>query len=650
MQSEKDIMDLFQREKPGAGFRGIPESRPRAFRRNRETVSGRRENREREKQIIVFRKTFSFTGTGGDAAVTSKDPDTAEKGYEFLDFSAARRPEDRFTGTAGWNPSETGTAKSAVWRNSVCGVESTAKGMPLRFRAAVPKNGVYAVTVTVRGGENGVRGLNLYTNRRNLVRRDIAVEPGENFTCRFFVPVCEYIPVVGRPPKQDRAVYVSVLGEPARLSSVRVETASSPTLFLGGDSLVTDYDGLYPYNPLINGGSWGQNLLQYFDGLAVSNQAHGGLTTDCFRDDGHWDIVCRNLRPGDVFMMEFGHNDQKRRSLKPFGRYAANLRRYVREVRRRGAYPVLVTPMSRIPGRDEDGWYDLLEDYARSCHWVGAELHVPVIDLHAYSFHVMTRAGVDACGDYFIDTTHTNDYGALVAARFLAREIRRQAIEPLCEKLNTVSGAPWVPDVSLRPQGAVSSARKEEKPILPTDLPGLPYADCRGIRQLDGLKEAMANGLLDPCIKFFHPFDAIPRGQFLYLLFKAVKVPRKRPYQGRYCDIYKYEFDAQYVQAALDEELIDETTTPDDCFRPDDALTGGELLSFLVRSLHQPGQRNLDLFTCERQAGSLGLIWEGYESNAPVNRADCAVALVRRMNVSREECDALPGPESGTKK
>ena len=77
-------------------------------------------------------------------------------------------------------------------------------------------------------------------------------------------------------------------------------------------------------------------MLQYFDGLAVCNQAHGGMTTNCFRDDGHWDIVCRNIRPGDIFMMEFGHNDQKRRNLRPFGQYAANLRWYIHEIRKTG--------------------------------------------------------------------------------------------------------------------------------------------------------------------------------------------------------------------------------------------------------------------------------------------------------------------------
>lgn len=49
--------------------------------------------------------------------------------------------------------------------------------------------------------------------------------------------------------------------------------------------------------------------------------------------------------------MEFGHNDQKRRYLKAFDQYAANLRRYVRQIREKGAYPMIVTSLSRIPGK-----------------------------------------------------------------------------------------------------------------------------------------------------------------------------------------------------------------------------------------------------------------------------------------------------------
>lgn len=590
----------------------------------------------------MFQKKFTFCGTGDGISVKAEDLYQEARGYGFLEPSAGGYGWDRFTGTGGFNPAGAGRKKmEAALTDSEYGVQLPGSGVPLRFRIAVPEKGVYAVSVTIRGGKEGLRGLNLYSNRRNLVKRDITADPGSTFTYRYYVHVCEYIPVVGEPMKLDSSIYVSVLGENARLSAISVQKSQAPTLFIAGDSLVGDYDAVFPYNPLINGGSWGQNILQYFDGLAVCNQAHGGMTTSCFRDDGHWEIVARNIQPGDIFMMQFGHNDQKRRNLKAFGQYAANLRWYIKQVRDRGAYPIIVTSMSRIPSRDGDGYYDLLEEYAASCLRVGQECHVPVIDLHAFSFQLLCGMGADACKDYFNDTTHTNDYGALVMVQFLADEIGKRRIEPLAACRNNFHGEPWIPDQSLRPAGAVSAAEKEERPILSTDLPRLPYADCRHIRQLDELKEAMVKGLLDPCIKYYHPFDEMPRGQFLYLFFKAAACPEKRPYQGRYCDIYRYEFDSQNVQAALDGGLIDESTTPDDRFRPDDALTGGELVSFMVRSLHKPGEREISLYECERQARSLGLLWEGYGRNAWVNRLDCTVALVHMMNLGQDEAEAL---------
>lgn len=76
------------------------------------------------------------------------------------------------------------------------------------------------------------------------------------------------------------------------------------------------------------------------------------------------------------------------------------------------------------------------------------------------------------------------------------------------------------------------------------------------------------------------------------MFFKAAPMPVKRGYQGRFCDIYRYEFDAQNVQTALDAGLVDETTTPEDRFRPDDGLTCGELAEFMVRSLQPEGKES----------------------------------------------------------
>lgn len=566
-----------------------------------------------------------------------------ERGYGLLPVhSKLYRPADRFYNTAGWLPRTQEDMSRFQYTQTEFGVQLEAKGIPLRYRAMVPEAGVYRVSIYINGGECGLDKIHIYSGRRNLVQRDVSIAPKEVYTYSYYTHVLDYIPVMGKPAREDLSIYISVLGEISRLTRVVIEKADAPTIFIGGDSIVADYEGFYPYNPLTNGGAWGQYLLQYLSGIAVDNQAHGGMTTNCFRQDGHYDIIRKRIRPGDVFMFQFGHNDQKRRNLAAFGGYIHNLRRYIHEIRSLGAYPVIVTSMSRVPSVDEQGYYDLLEDHAQACRKVGKEWQVPVIDLHEHSFRMFCGWDQDKLAGHFNDAAHGNDYGAMLMAQFIAKEIKRLHIEPLYEHVNQRYPNPWEPDEHLRDESKDKPTEKPEKPILSIDLPELPYADCKNIRHLPLLKEAMAKGLLDPCLKFYHPFDEMPRGQFLFLFFKAYKVNKRRGYQGRYCDIDRYEYDAGNVQVAIDEELIDETTTPEDRFRPDEALTGGELVSIMIRSLHQVGDRNWDMTQCEEQAKGLGLVWEGYERNTWVNRADTTVALVHLMKVTEEEKRSLP--------
>lgn len=545
---------------------------------------------------------------------------------------------DRFKKYAGWHPypQTEQLREKAMLLATRDGVELHEEGIPLRFRAAVPTPGIYHVTIVINGGVDGVSQMNVYSGRRNLARRDISLAPGELFTYQYKIHVGDYIAVVGQSPRSDLFIYITAIGSPARLSEVTIEESDAPTLFLGGDSIVADYDAQYPYNPLNAGGAWGQYLLQYFTGVAVDNHAHGGMTTNCFREDGHWEIISQRIKPGDVFMFQFGHNDQKRRKLAAFTGYSTNLRWYVQQVRSKGAIPVIVTSLSRIPSKDDQGWYDLLGDHAEACRRVGREWQVPVIDLHKHSFELFCQMGRESLKGYFKDEAHTNDYGAMLMAEFIASEIKRQHIEPLCWYMNEVVPSPWIPDESLRPpQQELLPLDLPEKPILPTDLPELPYADCVGIKELDGLKEAMHNNLLDPTLKYFHPYAEMPRGQFVFIFLKAAPYP-KRPYQGRYCDLYKYEFDAPNVQALIDAGLIDETTTWENRFRPDDAITGGELISFIIRHLYKKDGRNYSIKDCEKKAQSLGLLWDDYECHKKVNRAECIIALVRMLKVTQK--------------
>lgn len=65
-------------------------------------------------------------------------------------------------------------------------------------------------------------------------------------------------------------------------------------------------------------------------------------------------------------------------------------------------------------------------------------------------------------------------------------------------------------------------------------------------------------------------------------------------------------------------------------------------MSFMIRSLHEPEDREYDLAECEQQAKGLGLLWEGYGRHVKVNRVDCVAALVHLMNVTEAEKNGLP--------
>lgn len=324
----------------------------------------------------MYSRTYTFSGHLSDRMIQlpAEYMFQEEAGSGFIPYiEPVGKGKDRFKGYAGWYPNpEVEQAREQIeLLQTEYGVELHEEGWPLRFRAVVPEPGIYSVKIQIAGGEEGISKLNLYSGRRNLVRRDIQIAHGEIFTYQYRVHLCDYIPVVGQPPRDDLSVYITATGTIARISEIIIEKSEAPTLFLGGDSIVADYVTQYPYNPLTSGGSWGQHLLQYFNRAAIDNQAHGGMTTNCFRDDGHWEIVSQCIRPGDVFMFQFGHNDQKRRGLAAFTGYSASLRWYVHQVRSKGATPLIVTSLSRIPGQDDQGWYDLLEDHAEACRRVG---------------------------------------------------------------------------------------------------------------------------------------------------------------------------------------------------------------------------------------------------------------------------------------
>lgn len=301
--------------------------------------------------------------------------------------------------------------------------------IPLVFKMNVPREGNYRVTVTLRPMKEAGEIL-LFAGRRRLGFRGTA-EKGGTYT--LVTNVCDIVPSWHTQVFRDTTLDLAVLAACPGLQALTVEEVQTPVIYLAGDSTVTDQPADYPYAPGTCYSGWGQMLPAYLNtGIAVSNHAHSGLTTETFRQEGHYAVLMQYLRPGDFVFLQFGHNDQKHPELQARSGYRTNLVRYIDEIQARGALPVLVTPIARNTWRLRDQTYlDLLEEFAAVCIGLGEQYGVPVLDLHAHSMRYVKEKGLQGAKSIFHpgDYTHTNDYGAYRMAGYVAGEIRRTCAE-----------------------------------------------------------------------------------------------------------------------------------------------------------------------------------------------------------------------------
>jgi lysophospholipase L1-like esterase len=80
-----------------------------------------------------------------------------------------------------------------------------------------------------------------------------------------------------------------------------------PSLILVGDSTVRNghgvgSDGLW---------GWGAPIADLFDPAKINvvNRAIGGLSSHTYISEGHWDSTLELMKPGDIVLIQFGHND-----------------------------------------------------------------------------------------------------------------------------------------------------------------------------------------------------------------------------------------------------------------------------------------------------------------------------------------------------
>ena len=201
-----------------------------------------------------------------------------------------------------------------------------------------------------------------------------------------------------------------------------------PKIFYIGDSTVA-FNKIHTYPQT----GMSQGLPLYLkDGVLVISLAKNGRSTKSFLDEGLFFPAQQGMETGDFLLIQFGHNDEKddpARHTDPNGSFRDNLRFFIAEARKRGAHPVLITPIARRHF-DEDGIFipGSHGPYPEAVRQVGAQEQVPVADLTALTEAFLAELGDEASKPLFVwpkDNTHLKVDGAVRMAGFLASELDR---------------------------------------------------------------------------------------------------------------------------------------------------------------------------------------------------------------------------------
>ncbi len=186
-------------------------------------------------------------------------------------------------------------------------------------------------------------------------------------------------------------------------SQATAQSATTDThtthIYLAADSTAADHTLNADYwenrHPVTG---WGQKLEPLVNGehldalrplikgeqVTVVNRARGGRSTRTFFEEGRWARIYNDLKPGDLVLIQFGHNDaavNKTERYVTVEGYREYLRLYVDQTRAKGATPVLITPVSRnYPWKDGRLENDH-GDYDDAMREVAMEEGVPWIDL-----------------------------------------------------------------------------------------------------------------------------------------------------------------------------------------------------------------------------------------------------------------------------
>lgn len=329
------------------------------------------------------------------------------------------------------------------FNTSPAAAPSTEPSHPFYFSIAVPE-GNHRVTLEF-GDARAASDTTVKAESRQLFLERVTTRPGEFVTRTFIVNVrTPHLP----PPEAnapggsavllndrehgilrwDDKLTLEFTGPAPHVRAISIEPApaDTPTVFLAGDSTVTD-------QPAEPAASWGQMLPRFFKpGIAIANHAESGETLKSFLTGLRLAKILSQIRAGDYLFIQFGHNDQKQNWPQTYAEarttYAAYLRTYIAEARLRGATPVLVTSPQRRTFDAHGRIKNTHGDYPAVVRELARTEHVALIDLERASVAFYEALGPDRAPLAFNnggqDATHHNNYGAYELAKAVVQSLR----------------------------------------------------------------------------------------------------------------------------------------------------------------------------------------------------------------------------------
>ena len=260
-----------------------------------------------------------------------------------------------------------------------------------------------------------------------------------------------------------------------------------PSLILIGDSTVrnghgTGSDGLW---------GWGAPIADLFDPAKINvvNLAIGGLSSHSYISGGYWDVSLEYVKPGDFVLIQWGHNDggiqlpgtapipdaglapgatpptpppgatprgpnvggslpgigeetydvtnARTGKVETVHTYGWYLRKYIADVRAKGATPILC---SLVPRKI---WVDghirrQTDTYRGWAQQVAEQQHVGFVDLNEIIARRYDALGTTAVDGLFGDPhTHTNLAGAQLNAECVVAGLRALPHDPLAAYLSS---------------------------------------------------------------------------------------------------------------------------------------------------------------------------------------------------------------------